>query len=204
LHAIPNGHTCSSAPDDQYVSSLASQWMHMIGYLKDVYPQAARTGAIGFSPLCNIGLTIASLNYGLMTTLGLGIDGQPAQGPRPGAVGLALDESIPPGDLRTVYRGIAPSQLPGILALGEWGVCNTGTAARLRKFREDHPTVTFAAHAPARALPRMKLRGSCPVGTRFGRPTGVLHDGTLRKRASHPATESMPRATRRAISATAP
>ena len=121
LHAIPNGHTGSSSPDDQYVSSLASQWTHVIAYLKEVYPQAARTETIGFSPLCNIGLTIASLNYGLMTTLGLGIDGKPAQGPRPGAVGLALDESIPAGDLRTVYRGIAPSQLPGILAMGEWG-----------------------------------------------------------------------------------
>jgi hypothetical protein len=71
-------------------------------------------------------------------------------------MGLDLTVPLPVGDLETVYRDLAPSQLPGIPKMGEWRVIDTGTIIRIRKYRDDHPGIKFTPHAKARPWPHMK------------------------------------------------
>ena len=102
---------------------LEDWYWDSVKYLKAIYEKASS------SSLCNTAVALSRMSPGTWMTLGLALDGTPAEEPRDGVAGLDLandwgptsGEPVPDEVLRTVYMGIAPSQLPWILSQGVRG-----------------------------------------------------------------------------------
>ena len=148
------------------VMSMADSWNHTLSFIKELYEDREAEGALGysheelgrdhisFSNMANAALTLHALEPGLMTTMGLGSDGNEARGPRPEAVypHIHLDKGYPKkgggftgrafkeDELRTSYFGIPPSKLYKLARVGTAGHCTRADRERqLSRYRPKYP-----------------------------------------------------------------